>query len=390
MTSLFKAKKKNIPYGYQWIDNQDIKEVVKVLRSGWLTQGPKIEEFEKAVAKYSGAKYGVAMSSGTAALQAAYSAAGIGFGDEVITTPLTFVGTANAIVHCQGTPIFADVGESTLNINPEEIEKKITERTKAIVTVDFAGHPCDYDRIKTIAKKHNLLMIEDACHSLGSLYKNKKIGSLADMTVFSFHPVKIISTGEGGVVVTNNKNFYEKLKTFRHHQIVKKPRKGDWYYEIEKPGYNFRITDFQCALGISQLKKIDKFIKRRRNIVAEYDEAFKNIKEIVTPKEKEYVKSAWHIYTIQLEKLDRKKIFEQLRKQGIGVQVHYLPLHLQPFYRKKFGYKKGDFPIAERYYERAITLPLFPKMTEDDINKVIRIVKKIILSNIKQNYDRYK
>jgi len=375
-------KKKIIPYGHQWIDKKDIKEVVKVLRGDWITQGPNVERFERAVAKYCRVKYAVAVSSGTAALHAAYTAAGIKTGDEVITTPLTFAATANCIVFCGGKPVFVDIQKDTLNIDPKKIEAKITKKTKAIAVVDFAGHPCDYDETKKIAKKHKLLIIEDAAHSLGSEYKEKRIGSLADMTILSFHPVKIITTGEGGMVLTNNKDFYEKLKVFRHHGIIKKPEKGGWYYEIEKPGYNYRLTDFQCALGISQLRKIDKFIKERRDIVAKYNKAFKDINEIVAPTERDYVKSAWHIYPIQLnlEKLKngRKKIFEEMQKEGLGVQVHYIPLHLQPFYKKKFNYKKGNFPVAERYYERAVTLPLFPKMPDKEVNKVIKTVKKAI------------
>jgi len=374
--------KKQIPYGHQWIDEKDIKEVVKVLKSDWITQGPKVEEFEKKIAEYCGSKYGVAVSSGTAALLAAYAVAGIKPGDEIITTPLTFAATANTIIFCGGKPVFADIKEDTLNIDPKEIEKKITKKTKAIVPVDFAGHPCDYDEILKIAKKYKLLIIEDAAHALGSEYKEKKIGNFADLTILSFHPVKTITTGEGGMILTSNKNFYERLKILRHHGIVKKPEKGGWYYEIKNLGYNFRLTDFQCALGISQLKKINKFIERRREIVTQYNQAFKNIREIITPTERSYVKSAWHIYLIQLRldklKASRKKIFEALQKERIGVQVHYLPLHLQPFYMKKFGYKIGDFPIAERYYQRAITLPLFPKMTNKDVNDVIRSVKKII------------
>jgi len=375
-------KKKIIPYGHQWIDKKDIEEVVKVLKSDWITQGPNVEEFEKKIAEYCKVKYAVAVSSGTAALQAAYTVAGIGSGDEVITTSLTFAATANMIVQCGGKPVFADIQGDTLNIDSKEIEKKITNKTKAVAPVDFAGQPCDYGEIKKIAKENKLLIIEDAAHALGAEYKGKKIGSFADMTILSFHPVKAISTGEGGAILTNNKNFYEKLKLFRHHGIVKKPEKGGWYYEIESPGYNFRITDFQCALGISQLKKINKFIKKRREIVKKYNEAFRDIKEIIIPTERDYVKSAWHIYPIQLRleklKVDRKKIFEELRKKGLGVQVHYLPIHLQPFYRKKFGYKKGDFPIAERYYQRTITLPLFPKMTDKEADRVIKTVKKVI------------
>lgn len=371
------AKKSIIPYGHQWIDKDDIKEVVKVLKTDWLTQGPKVEEFEKAVAKYCGAKYGVAVSSGTAALHLAYIAAGIKSGDEIITTPLTFAATSNMIIACGARPVFIDIEKDTLNINPEEIEKKITRKTKAIVPVDFSGHPCNYDEIIKIAKKHKLLVIEDACHALGAEYKDKKIGSFNDMTILSFHPVKHITTGEGGMILTNNKDFYEKLKIFRHHGIVKKPEKGGWYYEIENIGYNYRLTDFQCALGLSQLKKIDGFVKRRREIVATYNKAFKHIKGIITLAEKDYTESSWHIYPIQVQGVDRRKMFEQLQENGIGVQVHYIPLHLQSFYKKRFAYKKGDFPIAEKYYEKAITLPLFPGMTDENVKYIIKTIKKI-------------
>ena len=375
-------KEKVIPYGHQWIDKKDAEEVLRVLRSDWLTQGPKVEEFERAVARYCKVKFAVAVSSGTAALHSAYAVAGIKTGDEVITTPLTFAATANCIVFCGGRPVFADIQKDTLNIDPREIEKKITKKTKAIAIVDFAGHPCDYEEIKKIAKKHKLLIIEDAAHSLGSEYKRRRIGGFSDLTILSFHPVKTITTGEGGMLLTNNKNLYNKLKIFRHHGIAKKPQKGGWYYEIEKPGYNYRLTDFQSALGVSQLKKIDKFIKRRREIVLKYNKAFKDINEIIVPEERNYVKSAWHIYVIQLKleklKAGRRKVFEELQKEKIGTQIHYIPLHLQPFYNKKFGYKKGDFPVAENYYQRAITLPLFPKIKNEEVDRVIKIVKKII------------
>ncbi len=375
-------KKLLIPYEHQWVIAEDIKAVGSVLKRDWMTQGPMIDEFEKAIADFSGAKYGVAVSSGTAALHAAFSAIGIGPGDEVITTPLTFAATSNAVVYCGGTPVFADVQKDTLNIDPKEIEKKITKKTKAIAPVDFRGHPAELNEIMAIAKKHHLFVVEDASHALGSEYRGKKIGSIADMTIFSFHPVKAITTGEGGMVVTNNKEWYEKIKVFRHHGIEKKPSKGGWYYEIEKPGYNYRITDFQCALGLSQLKKLTMFIARRKEIVETYNEAFKRIEEIILPPQKEYVDPVYHIYVIQLRlsmlKAGRKEIFEAFKNEGIGVQVHYIPLNFQPFYQKKFGYKKGDFPVAEQYYEGALTLPLFPKMTAQEVQRVIKTVKKII------------
>ncbi|MEK7510269.1 MAG: UDP-4-amino-4,6-dideoxy-N-acetyl-beta-L-altrosamine transaminase [Patescibacteria group bacterium] len=371
-----------LPYGHQWIDEADVRAVVSALKSDWLTQGPRVEEFEKAVAAYCRAKYAVAVSSGTAALHGAYAVAGIGPGDEVITSPLTFVATANGVVYCQGRPVFADIREDTLDIDPREIEKKITKRTKAIASVDFAGHPCEQDEILRIARKHHLLTIEDAAHALGSEYKGRKVGSLADMTILSFHPVKAITAGEGGMILTNSKTFYEKLKVFRNHGIVKKPEKGGWYYEIESPGYNYRLTDLQCALGISQMKKLDRFIQRRRAIVEKYNRAFQKFEEVITPVELPYAKSAYHIYVLQfrLELLtsDRRQLFDAFGKEGIGVQIHYVPVHLQPFYRKKFGYRKGDFPKAERYYERAMSLPLFPKMTDREVAHVIDTAGKIV------------
>lgn len=372
--------KKNIPYGHQYIDQKDINEVVKVLKSDWLTQGPRVEEFEKAVAKYCGAKYAVAVSSGTAALYVAYKAVGIKEGDEIITTPLTFAGTANMFVFCGAKPVFVDVEKDTLNINPDLIGKAITSKTKAIVPIDFAGQPCNYDKILKIAKKRKLMVIEDAAHALGSKYKNRKVGSFTDMTILSFHPVKTITTGEGGMVLTDSKDLYEKSKLARNHGMAKRPEKGGWYYEIKEPSFNFRITDMQCALGVSQLKKIDKFIQQRIKIVSLYNDAFKNFDGIKTPTEKDYAKSAWHIYTIQVKSSVRKKIFDDLRKQGIGVQVHYIPLHFQPFYKNKYGFKKGDFPVAEEYYNGAITLPLFPDMSFEDVKMVIKSVKNTIIS----------
>jgi len=371
-----------IPYGKQWLDDDDIEAVVEVLKSDWLTCGPKVDEFELAVADYCCAKYAVAFSSGTSALHGAYNALGIRQGDEVITTPLTFSATSNGVVYCGGTPVFVDIKADTLNIDPEKIEEKISQKTKAIAIVDFAGQPCDFDAIKAIAQKHNLAIVEDAAHSLGSEYNGKKVGSMADLTILSFHPVKTITSGEGGMVLTNNEALAIKLKNFRHHGIVKKPEVGHWYYEIETLGYNYRLTDIHCALGISQLKKLDKFIEKRREIVAKYREAFSDMPEIILIKEENFAKSAWHIYPVQFDleklKISRKEIFEQLGEKGIKCQVHYVPVHYMPFYQKTFGYKKGDFPIAEQYYERAITLPLFPKLTNEEIDYVIESVKEIV------------
>ncbi len=410
---------KTIPYGHQWITEEDIKEVIKVLKSDWITQGPKIEKFEKVVADYVGAKYAVAVSSGTAALHSACFAAGITQGDEVIVTPITFAASSNCILYVGGTPVFADIREDTYNIDPKEIERKITDKTKAIISVDFAGQPADLDEIHKIAQKHNLIVIEDASHALGAEYKRNpqseirnpklndwvKVGSCihSDMVCFSFHPVKHITTGEGGVVVTNDKEYYEKFLMFRIHGITKDSNRfvnkdlafthnsqltthnsNPWYYEMQELGYNYRITDFQCALGISQLKKLDKFLERRREIANQYNEAFKEISELTIPitnYQSSITKSAWHIYVIRLEldklKATRKKIFEALRAKNIGVQVHYIPVYYHPYYQK-LSYKKGLCPNAEKYYEEAITLPLFPKMSDRDVNKVIVTLKKII------------
>jgi len=310
-------------------------------------------------------------------------AAGVGPGDEVITTPMTFCSTINAIIHCGATPILVDSDTKSMNILPEEIEKKVTSKTKAILPVDFAGHPADLDEIKALAEERNLIVIEDACHALGAEYRGRKIGSLSDMTVFSFHPVKHITTGEGGMVLTDNEEFYEKLKVFRHHGIVKDDLdEGPWHYEIYDPGHNFRITDLQCALGISQLKKLDRFVNRRRNIAARYNEAFDEVEEIITPTESADFKAAYHIYVIKIRfellKAGRKEVFEALRAENIGVNVHYMPLHLHPYYQREFGYRKGDYPRAESYYERAITVPIFPKMNDEDIAGVVRAVQKVI------------
>lgn len=379
------TRKTFLPYAQQWIDDDDIKAVNDVLRGNWITQGPKIKEFEELVADYCKAKYAVAFSSGTAALHAAAFATGTKPGDEAITTPITFAASGNCVLFFGGKIAFADIKKDTYNIDPEKI--KISAKTKAIIPVDFAGQPCDLDEINEIAKKNNLTVIEDASHALGAEYKGKKIGGLTDLTTLSFHPAKHITTGEGGMVLTNNDEYNERLQIFRTHGITKNPKKlhkieGDWYYEMQTLGYNYRITDFQCALGISQFKKLNKFIKRRKEIVAIYNKAFVDMEEIVTPFEKKDVKSSYHLYVIQLNleklKANKKEIFDSLKAENIGVNVHYIPLHLQPYYQKKFGFRKGDFPKAEKFYDRALTLPLFPKMSDEDVNDVIAAVKKVI------------
>lgn len=374
-----------ISYGRQMISEEDIEAVIETLRSPYLTQGPKIKEFEEAIANYVGANYAVAFCNGTAALHAACYAAGIGEGDEVITTPITFAASANCVRYLGGTVVFADIDERTYNINPSEIEKKITSRTKAIIPVDFTGQPADMDAIMEIARKHNLLVIEDGAHSLGAEYKGKKVGTFADMTMFSFHPVKPITTGEGGIIVTNNEEYYEKLLLFRSHGITKTPyalEQGDWYYEMVDLGFNYRMTDIQATLGLSQLKKIDVFLARRREIAKIYNEAFANEPLLQIPEQLGGTNSGWHLYMLQLsDKLDRKKIFNQMRELNIGVHVHYIPVYWHPYYQK-LGYSKGLCPVAEKWYEHALTLPIHPSLEEGEIRFIINSLKKFIEENM--------
>jgi len=369
---------RQIPYSRQTIGPDDIKAVADVLKSDWLTQGPKIEEFEQALAKYCSAKYAVACSSGTAGLHLAYLALGLKQGDEVITTPLTFSATSASFCYLGALPVFCDIDLASLNIDPKEIEKKITKRTKAIAITDFAGNPCCLDGIKKIAKQYKLPIVEDACHALGASYKGKKVGGLVDLTVFSFHPVKSITTGEGGAILTNSKKLAYRMRLFRSHGAVKKPAKGGWYYEIKELGFNYRLTDLQAALGLSQLKKIDGFVKRRREIAKRYKVAFKGMPEIILQEEPQGNKSACHLFVVQLKTKNRRAVYERLKAKGILTQVHYIPLHLQPYYQRTFGYKKGDFPKAEKYYSRCLSLPVFPKLTDKEQQKVIKTLKEIL------------
>nr|WP_243646739.1 UDP-4-amino-4,6-dideoxy-N-acetyl-beta-L-altrosamine transaminase [Melghiribacillus thermohalophilus] len=382
------VKHRFIPYGRQWIDQDDIDAVVEVLKGDYLTTGPYIEQFEEAIAEYTGARYAVAFANGTAALHGACFAAGITEGDEVITTPMTFAASANCVLYQGGTPVFADIDEKTYNIDPQEIEKKITAKTKAIIPVDFTGQPVDLDEILEIARRHNLVVIEDAAHALGATYKERKIGSISDMTMFSFHPVKHITSGEGGIITTNHRDYYETLVQFRQHGITRDPDRlqnpdeGPWFYEMHFLGYNYRMTDIQAALGTSQMKKLDPFVERRREIVKRYNEAFSDVPGITIPFEKDDRRSSWHLYVIRLnpehlKNADRKRIFEALRTQQIGVNVHYIPVHYHPYYRER-GYEKGSYPIAEKLYEEMMTLPLFPAMEDDDVQHVIDTVKHIM------------
>ena len=375
-----------IPYGHQWVDKTDIEAVVQVLRSAWLTTGPKVTEFEEAFANFVGARYAVAVSSGTAALHAAMYAIGIKPGDEVIIPAMTFAATANCVVFQGGTPVFVDVDPETLLIDPDQVKAKITPRTKAIIAVDYAGHPCDYDALREIADRHGLALVADACHALGATYKGRLVGSLADLNVFSFHPVKHITTGEGGMITTDNPDFAERMRIFRNHGITtdhrQREKQGSWFYEMVDLGYNYRITDIQCALGLSQLNKLPGWVKRRQEIAQKYDAAFAKLPAIQPLKVRADISHAYHLYVVRFDlsrlRATRAEIFTALRAEGIGVNVHYIPVHLHPFYRERFGTGPGLCPVAEAAYEEIITLPLFPRMGDNDVEDVITAVRKVV------------
>ena len=376
----------SIPYGRQYIDEEDIRAVVEVLRSARLTTGPLVETFEDAVAASVNAGSAVAFSSGTAALHGAMYALDIGPGDEVIVPAITFAATANAVVYQGGTPVFADIDPDTLLIDPEDVKKKMTAQTRAIIAVDYAGQPCAYDKLTHIAKKRNLPLVADSCHALGASYRGKKLGELAEMAVFSFHPVKHITTGEGGMVVTNNPDRAEKMRLFRNHGIKQehqsREKENSWFYEMVDLGYNYRLTDFQCALGLSQLKKLDRWINRRRSIAGYYHAAFLSSPAVEPLSEQENVYHVYHLYVVKLLleslSISRGDLFRALRKKGIGVNVHYIPVYRHPFYRSRFKLKKGLCPQAEKAYERIITLPIFPAMSDDEIKRVAETVSELI------------
>lgn len=376
-----------IPYARQYIDDDDCNAVAEILRSDYLTTGPKAKEFEEAIASYVGTEYAVAFANGTAALHAACYAAGVQEGDEVITTAMTFAASANCILYMKGTPVFADINKETFNIDVNEIAKKITKKTKAIIPVDFTGQVVDMDAIKDLVKGTDIIIIEDAAHSLGSKYKGTRVGGLADMTEFSFHPVKTITTGEGGMITTNNKEYYTKLINFRSHCITRDidqyehDTHGGWYYEQLELGFNYRITDFQCALGISQMKKLDWFISRRKEIVAQYNKVFAELDGIILQKNPDYADTSNHLYVLKLDlpalKANRKEILEALLAENIGVHVHYIPVYWHPYY-EKLGYKKGLCPNAEDLYWSILSVPLFPGLSDEDVNDVIQGFYKII------------
>lgn len=382
-----------IYYGRQWIDDQDIEAVSSVLKSDFITCGPKVDEMERMLVDFTGAEYAVAVSNGTAALHCACIAAGIGPGDEVITTPLTFAASANCALYCGARPVFADVDPETYNIDPESIRKCITENTKAVVAVDFTGQAVEHDAIRKICDEHNLLFIEDAAHAIATKFKGKQVGSLADMTTFSFHPVKTITGGEGGAVTTNSKDLFDKIVLAHTHGITRDPvmmeepvPEGPWYYEEISLGYNYRITDFQAALIVSQMGKLDFFATRRKKIVKRYNSAFSEMPELILQKEIPESDSCRHLYIIRLNtkllSCTRREFFDAMSAENVQCQVHYIPVYWFPVY-KKMGYVRGLCPNAEAIYRDIMSIPLYPKMTDQDVEDVIHAVKKVV-----ENYRR--
>lgn len=375
-----------LSYGKQWIEDDDISSVIDTLKSDFLTQGPKVREFEQAICDYTGAKYCVAVTNGTAALHIAVQALEIEKGSEGITTPITFAASSNCMLYNNIKPVFADIDDRTFNIKVEEIKKRINSTTKVIIPVHFAGQPVDIEEINQIGKKENIYIIEDAAHAIGSKYADgSRVGNCkySDMTTFSFHPVKTITTGEGGAITTNNEELYKKLLVLRSHGITKdsallEQNPGPWYYEMQYLGFNYRLPDLNAALGVSQLKKLDRFIKRRREIVDHYNKSFKDVDWLSTPFEKANVVSAFHLYVLQINfeaiGKSRKEVMVELRNKKIGTQVLYIPVHFQPYYRKNLGYKQGDYPTAEKYYKKALSIPLYPKMTQGDVDYVVESI----------------
>jgi len=380
-----------LPYGRQWVDDDDVAAVLEVLQSDWLTTGPKIGELEEAFAASVGAKEAVAVSNGTAALHAATYALDIGPGDEVVVTTMTFAASANCVVYQGGTPIFADVDAESLLINAESVEAKITSRTKAIIAVDYAGHPCDYDALRAIADRHGLALVDDACHALGGSYKGRSVGTLADLNTFSLHPVKHITSGEGGLITTDDPGLARKMRQFRNHGITtdhrERSEQGSWFYEMVDLGFNYRLTDIQCALAISQLKKLNGWVERRQQISRIYDVGFCKMQGITPLTVQPDVFHAYHLYVVRIDSellgVDRSAVFNALRAEGIGVNVHYVPVHLHPFYQKKFDTRPGQCPVAEQAYEEILSLPMFPMMGDDDALSVVEAIGKVTSGQVR-------
>jgi perosamine synthetase len=379
-------RRRMLPYSRQTIDQTDIDAVVQVLRGDWLTTGPKIKDFEQAFAAAVEAAEGVAVSSGTAALHAAMQALAIGPGDEVIVPALTFAATANCVVYQGASPVFADVDADTLLIDPDDAKTKITSRTRAIIAVDYAGQPCDYDALRRLTQQYGLALVADACHSLGATWKGRPVGTLADLNVFSLHAVKAITTGEGGIVTSESAVSAQRMRSFRNHGVTsdhfQREREGSWFYEMAELGYNYRLSDLQCALGLSQLAKLSSWVAYRRAIASRYDEALAQMDGVEPLRVRSDAQSAYHLYVIRLDvgclDADRARIFAALRAEGIGVNVHYLPVHLHPFYRRRFETGPGLCPQAEAAYETILSLPIFPAMSDADIEDVIQALWKVV------------
>jgi UDP-4-amino-4,6-dideoxy-N-acetyl-beta-L-altrosamine transaminase len=371
-----------IPYGRQWIDDDDVAAVVHALRSDFLTTGPTIAEFERALQDVTGAPFATTMSSGTAALHGVMTVLGLGSGDEVIMPPLTFAATANAALYVGATPVFADVDPGTGLLDPAAVASALTPRTRAVVAVDYGGLPADYSAIREAVADHDVVIVADAAHSLGATDSGRSVGTLADITTLSFHPVKLITTGEGGAILTSSSEWHERASHFRSHGMEKDPshlsrRDGPWYHEMQSLGYNYRLTDIQAALGLSQLGKLPKFLRRRREIAARYDQAFGSNAGLLLPGRREGAESAWHLYVLRVadNPPSRRQFFDRLSALGIGVQVHYLPVHKHPYYQAR-GYDAVHCPVAENYYERAVSIPMFPAMTDADVDRVIEAVQQ--------------
>jgi UDP-4-amino-4,6-dideoxy-N-acetyl-beta-L-altrosamine transaminase len=380
------TRKEFLPFSLPEIGEEEIEEVAQALRSGWITTGPRTKEFERRIGEYLGAKHTIAVNSCTGALHVALAALGIGPGDEVITSPLTFCSTANVILHLGATPVFADIGQD-YNIDPAEIERRITPRTRAIVPVHYAGQPCRMDPILACAREHGLRVVEDAAHAIGATYRDRMIGTLGDATAFSFYAIKNMTTAEGGMIATADDELAERMRLLTLHGISKDAWKrytseGSWYYEVVYPGFKYNMTDIQAAMGLHQLDKLSRFLQVRSRYVARYNEAFGEMPEIYTPVVNDGVCHAWHLYVIQLDQdrltINRAQFIEALRAENIGTSVHFIPVHLHPYYRDTFGFKRGDYPRAERVYDRILSLPLYPKMTERDVEDVITAVKRVV------------
>lgn len=376
-----------LPYNIPLIEEDDIAGVVDSLRSGWIAKGPKTMEFEKRFAEYVGAKYAVAVNSCTAALHLALVAAGIGEGDEVLTTPMTFASSANVVIHTGARPVLVDIDPVTMNIDPKKIREKISPRTKAIIPVHIAGHPCEMDEIMAIAREHNLFVLEDAAHAIYTQYKGKMIGSIGNATAFSFYATKNLVTGEGGMVTTNDEDLYNKIRILSTHGMSRNAwnryaQAGSWYYEILAPGYKDNMSDIMAGLGLSQLDKLERMQGMRQEIADYYKVEFGKMPEIEVPVELDYARHAWHLYIIKLNldklSIDRGKFVEELKEENIGTSVHFIPLHMHPYYRDTYGYKPGDFPIAESVFERTISLPLYPKMSMQDASDVVNAVRRVV------------